>query len=424
MFKRKQEKKFVLDANQEQYSIDLFAGVDAGSTETRVALADYEDVALLKSIDEDSSIDQLREALHNFGETYKIPSSYADIGNDNREIVKTSNNLVDNLDSRIHGLFCKAEKPMITYHRILRGSRLDNAVGVVTTHMDTNTEKVDNVTFYLNVIDGLGYAIVQKYSGRIPSTVNVKLSVSVRPRELQTFSREKMRDNLVGKFCFTTESIDIQMNITSVDFTTEPEAQLYGASTVYGVRSQIEGESACSRIFDLMNDSDVYMHIEGGGSSIGVELMRNGNIIANCSRTFNVGGKYLANTVADAIKSQLGRNCKHLQAEAAVIKCRLKDGNNDIDVAPIVAKCKSLLALRIFECLKHEVLDMVDDIGITDLAFISLGGRLFAQDAAGVSVAQYLEQLIKNESPNTEIIQIPETYIPHGNLIIAMDSDD
>lgn len=415
--RQKRGSGLIISENTSTETAVLLAGVDAGSTETRVSLADWKDAAVF------GDTAKSQEALNILLQDYRIPSTYANV-DDAREIAPISDNIEDNYDSNITLIRNSAEKPMITRCRVLRGRKTQDAMGLVSRYLDSSTNKTDNPIFYINIVDGLGYAILQKYNGAIPKEMDIYLTLSVRPKELTSICRRKMTENLVGSFMFIWKSVNIQLNIKGLDFTTEPEAQISGTTTIYDLRA------ACgidpdhySGLADQLYDSDCYVHIEGGGSSIGVEVVRNGSLIDACSSTFPLGGNYMAQVFIDHYREKSGRTVTKEAATSALLSCVLREGRNSIDVSEMVAACKNQVGMDILERLRHEVIDTMSDLMLQDVQFITLGGRLFLPDAAGTTAGEYFGEYVHQLSPHTDIHILPENFIAQGNLVGAMNTD-
>lgn len=398
-------------------NVTLIAGVDAGSTETRVCLADKDDAKVY------ADPKQMGVALSLLQRTFIIPSTYANT-DDAREISPASDNIEDNYDSIVMLVSNKAEKPMISRHRVLRGRKISDAMGVTQRYMDSSTNKSDNPIFYVNILDALGYAIMLKYNGSIPERVKVHLTVSVRPKELVSKCKQKMLENLLGEFIFCWRSVKIRMNIASLDFTTEPEAQIGGTTTMCDLRAANNIDKAeNTELADKLWDSSCYIHIEGGGSSIGVEVIRDGEIVDACSSTFQLGGNYMAQVFIDRYREMQGRTVTKEAANTAILTGILKDGRNTLDVSNLVAHCKDQVAMNIAERLRHEVIDTMADLTLNDVEFISLGGRLFSKDAAGNDIGTFFEGYIHQISPHTEVFSLPENFIAQCNMTSGLSGE-
>lgn len=414
--KTKGSGKVILE-NTVNTRVKLLAGIDAGSTETRVCLANAADAEIF------SDADRIEEALEAISKQYCIPSTYATV-EDAREISPASDNLEDNYDSTISLVSNKAEKPMVTRCRVLRGRKIQDTMGVTSRYLDSSTSKAFNSIFYTNIIDALGYAIMEKYNGKIPTHISLYLTLSVRPKELNSRCKQVMIENLVGQYLFVWKSVHLTIEILGLNFTTEPEAEISGTTVIYDLRAanSIDVDKN-TRMADRLADSACFIHIEGGGSSIGVEVLRDGVILDACSSTFPLGGNYMSQVFIDVYREQSGRTITKEAANNALITCTLRDGKNILDVSELVAQCKNRVAMTIAERLRHEVIDTMSDLTMHDVEFISLGGRLFMADESGCTIGEYFSQYIAQMSPNTEVFSLPENFIAQGNLIRELNSD-
>ena len=172
MFNKVKRKQFeVIVAEQSNVeNMKMVVGIDAGSTGTRVSIIDRKDF-------EDLSSETINaEAITNFSHSYVIPSTFA-VLEDERELLPKSEALADNYDSHLTLVKNNSKDPYITRVRVIRGQKIKDAAGAVPRFMDSGTPKTKNFVFYVNVIDSIGYAILRKYSGRIPKSIDVSLGV-------------------------------------------------------------------------------------------------------------------------------------------------------------------------------------------------------------------------------------------------------
>lgn len=426
--KAKRKVNEIIDTHSSELEkVQLVAGVDAGSTGTRVVLVDESDFAALQSDPVDI------DAVSRFSKSYTIPSTFA-LLEDERELLPKSEALTDNFDSHINLVRCGVVDPYIKRVRVIRGQKIKDAAGAVPRFMDSGTPKTKNVVFYVNVIDALGYAIMRKYSGNIPKSVDITLGVSVRPNELGTVYQNILIGNLKGTYTFFWGPVKFDINIVAISTTTEPEAQIEGSSVMYEILSGIERdnhtkEANYTYLAEMLASPSSYIHIEGGGSSIGVEVVRaneNGDmtVMSACSRAFNIGGNFLMRTAKDQIRDNLGRTASDESAENALKTGLLKNGRNMDDVSDIIRITKKKVAEAIFEKFVHEVIDVNADLVLNDMDFIAMAGELFSAGDCGISIVDYFAELVKTVSPNTVVIRLPENYIPQGNALIVLNTAD
>lgn len=413
--KNKRGSGIIIDEGQSANTdpVELVIGVDAGSTQTRVCIADARDAKMLLETENIESYDKLKS------EVYVIPSTFAIVG-DEREITPNSKNLEDNYDSRIIRIRTAAVKPLVGSDRILRGQKIKDTVGLPLRYLDSSSNKMDNSIFYLNILDGIGYALLQKYSGGIPKAVKIHLVLSVRPKELNSICQSKMNDNFIGEFVFNWNSVSINLNIVTTMYTTEPEAQITGTSAIMDLAATVCDSSEARDLSQKFNNSDSYIHIEGGGSSIGVEVVKHGNIVDAASSTFQLGGNYLVRVIIDRLREVKGRTVSEESVREAVQTCLLRNGREREDISEVISAAKNQVGLDIVERLRHDVIDLIPDLSLLDMDFITLGGRLFNTDDSGISIGSYFAEYIHQISPNTEVIILKDNAIPQGNLILGI----
>lgn len=408
----------VLTGNMVDRVEHVAVGIDVGSTETRLSIADRDVLAMY--YDENPKAG----AVERLKRTYIIPSSAVILEGDNREITPASDALHDNYDTNIIAVETSAEKPMFTSARILRGQKIDDTKGTTIRYFDSSTDKMDNALFYLNILDSIGYAVLQEYDKvGVPRHVFVDLKISVRPKELNSHCKNKMMGNLIGRFIFKWCGRELELNIKNLGFTTEPEAQIHGNSVVYSVLQYTgtPNEKEMAEKVLSIEDCTTYMHIEGGGSSIGVEVVRNGAIINACSATFQLGGNYLNQIIADRVNEVLGIRASIHSIADAVKTGLLRNGRSKIDISEICANCKSQIAMNILENIRHEVIDTQPDLFLRDIAAITLGGRLFREDECGQSIATYFHKYVSSISPETDVLYLENNYIPQANMVMAAE---
>lgn len=403
------------DVTDEQH-VKLVAGIDVGSTETRVCLIDAKDAAYLES--EETTA----EAVEALCKVYKIPATFAVVG-DEREILPNSPVLEDQYDSHVVRIKCSARNPMIKNDRIVRTQKMSDAGGMVPLYLDSNTSKADNYVFYIDVLDAIGYAVLQKFNGAIPQSVDVNLALSVRPKEHSSVFKERMQENLVGSFQFIWNDVTLGINIVCLELTTEPEAQITGTTAMnqllaFSETTDEEVREKAQHIVEKIDGVENYIHIEGGGSSIGVEVIRDGAILDMCSAAFPIGGNYLMRALRDRIRTTKGRTPSEQATYEAIVSGLLRNGRATEDISEEVVKAKDRVGRDIFERFRHEVLDVQSSFTLADVEVITLSGRLFGYGECGVSIADSFMQCVHELSPHTEVIVLNDNYIPQGNVLV------
>lgn len=357
----------------------LLVGVDAGSTQTRVLLIDD---------------------LNNEPDTtlYTIPSVSSFVPND-VEIRPQGDLLYNIMDSVIVNLKALNET-IFTKRRVVRGTKKTD-FGGAENRISSSNQKIKSEVFYINIIDAIGYALCQKYKDSIPKNVELVVGVALPPDDRQsTTNRNAFKRQLLGQYSWTHTDSDVSINIDIAETTilTEPEAfiKAYYSTTDEEIPEYI-------------------LHINGGGRSIGVELLANGIPIEKTSKSLYYGGTQLLDNLGELIaKTEGGRAAKEQALRKAINTGFLTSGKTVKDVVDYIKTVKAEMADKIYTDVTKYVFDAQQEVAIEDIAEISVSGRLFESGEYDISIADFLGEKYKQVSPNTEFIRMEGNLIPLG----------
>lgn len=357
----------------------LLVGVDAGSTQTRVLLIDD---------------------LNNEPDTtlYTIPSVSSFVPND-VEIRPQGDLLYNIMDSVIVNLKALNET-IFTKRRVVRGTKKTD-FGGAENRISSSNQKIKSEVFYINIIDAIGYALCQKYKDAIPKNVELVVGVALPPDDRQsTTNRNAFKRQLLGQYSWTHTDSDVNINIDIAETTilTEPEAfiKAYYSTTDEEIPEYI-------------------LHINGGGRSIGVELLANGIPIEKTSKSLYYGGTQLLDNLGELIaKTEGGRAAKEQALRKAINTGFLTSGKTVKDVVDYIKTVKAEMADKIYTDVTKYVFDAQQEVAIEDIAEISVSGRLFESGEYDISIADFLGEKYKQVSPNTEFIRMEGNLIPLG----------
>lgn len=363
------------------YNVDtrkrLLVGVDGGSTQTRVLIID--------NLDEPDT------------ELYTIPSTSSFVVKD-LEIRNQGENLYDVMDSYITNLASSAEL-IFTKERVIRGNKKVDFNGTEERISSTN-QKISSKPFYINIIDAIGYAIVQKYT-EIPKEVDVILGVALPPDDRASQVNIDKFNSIINnsfKWANTELGVEITINVIENIVRTEPEAFIMA----YHITQEEE-------------IPEVELHINAGGRSIGIELLENGRAIDSVSKTLAYGGAPMLEDLGNLIsKSEGGRKPSNKALTEAIKTGLLKVGNTTKDITDYIKTIKKQYADRIYNDVIKEVFDVQREITLNDVNIISISGGTFSEGECGISVAEYLEEDFKRAAPDTDFVYIEYNYIPLG----------
>lgn len=389
----------VIKCNNSTDSKTVLMGIDGGSTSTRVSVIDLQD----------------SDDIDCYLKKYVIPSTHSEIST-SEEIESQSEMLIDNMDSWIVNTI-PAPNNVFDKLRVLRATKKDDS-NKSTVKIASSEQKVDSPAFYVNLIDAMGYALVQKYADRLPKTVDVYAGFSMRPDDLQgKHNREKFQNRITGKFIWSNKDLGVdylEINVKGASVQSEPEAALKGNYT-------LSGEETPS----------LAVLIEGGGSSFGVEVLQDGVRQKALSRTFEYGGTQLKQSINDRfIEDFGGATLTDDNLETALKTGRIVKGRNVTDVVDIVKDCKDVFAQQILNDIKGQIFDRTTAFKMVDIETFIFSGRIFRpgdfstedsnEGAEGYSLTEPLIAKITKLNPQAEFLTLKDNFIPFGNLLLAV----
>ena len=365
------------DFANDDSEVNLLFAVDGGSTQTRVAV--------------------IEEGGAGADEVFVIPSNMVPL-KDDREIKPKSDYLYDQLDS---ALICQSKmtQTMIQRERIVRATKMIDT-GLSPETISSTVQKIDESIFYINIVDSIGYALMQKYGNSIPKKVTCAVGVALPPDDMEsTKNIDKFRDNLIStyRFIHNDSGVEIEIEIVNVAVETEPGAfvKAYYATT---------GEEVPEKV----------LCINTGGRSIGAAVLENSKLNDTASQTFAYGGnQYLAEIGKIYNNRQGGRAPKHHFLARAVQTGRLKTGNNSIDITSDIESAARVYGDRIFGDIVKNVCDR-SGISLEDINVVLVCGGMIRRGEHGISLADYIGQKFEERSPYTEFVTVEDNLIPLG----------
>lgn len=371
-------------ANKADREVTVLAFEDGGSTQTRGGLLDLNDLGNFE--------DQLDDIV-------TIPSMSVSVL-DGRAIAPNSAMLYDNLDSSIINQLPMPET-LFRNVRLVRASKALN-VEMNENRLGSSTQKTGDPTYYYNILDAIGYQMLMKYGSEVPVRAKIFLSVSLPPDDLNTKNLNFFRENMKN-FLWThnPSGVKIQFEIAGIYVMTEPEAYAKAYYT-------LKGEEAPA--FTL--------HIEGGGRSIGAEILRYGKTLKGGQKTLTFGGTQLLELVGDLYIEEFGGSKPRREVlEEAIRTGSIRFGNSTRDIVHIIKLAKEQIGYRIVSEIKREVFDTQSKVAMTDLNSITVSGRLFDEGSYGISIAEFVEAKFKELSPETEFKHLMGNMIPQGLML-------
>lgn len=379
---------------QKGEAVTVYCGVDGGSTQTRVALITTDEL--------DSEDDLLTGLINHYN---IIPSAYAEV-TDSRDIKSNSSLIWDAMDTTISPVGEVGGRKISSPIRIVRGGKKEQ-VNLPEIKMDSTNQKTSAIPFYVNIIDSLGYAMVEKFKDQCPEHITVNLGVALPPDDLNKRNIELFKQSLLGTYSWSMAGRTILLNIVKVTNLSEPESAIQGMLTL-----------------DDNQPPEYVLHIEGGGRSSGVAVLKNGSTLNPTQRTFAYGGSQLIDKLNEAYVNEFGGSpIKARLWEQALNTGLMKSGNSYKDVKDMVLKVKKQFASQIANDIWREVFSQQEEVTPQDINMVTIGGRLFLRGDLEYGVGDYLSAELKRRLPDTKCALITDNFIPFGLLMAALIED-
>jgi hypothetical protein len=361
----------------------IIAGIDAGSTQIRGLLWDKEDI--------------LKQDLDALNDVTTIPSVYVPISalpeTDSDVLFETMISSITSLD---------VGNTFFSPLRLVRG-RLTQLVEGKEKRVGSSEQKTNDPTFYYNLIDWIGYSAMLKYKEEVPEELVISLGVALPPDEQTTFSLNKFNYNL-KEFVWTylPLNISIKIKFRETQVMTEPEAFIKG----YFI---ISGEPIPETI----------LHLDGGGRSIGGEIMVGGISQEKTQKTLDFGGTQLLEAIDNSYRDQFGgmpnsRSTLEEAVRTGVLKLGKKTSQ---DITDLIKREKDIKGEEIFSDMKTKIFDSQTKVKAATLAAVTVSGRLFDKGEYDYSITEKLFPLFESYFVNAEIKCIEGSYIPQGLLL-------
>ena len=366
---------------------NIIVGVDGGSTQTRVSFM------------------RLTDELGSLEEVYVIPSALS-ILYDGVDLKEKSTKLYDNLETTI---IDKALSPYNVFDkvRVIRGTKLVD-YGQTVSRINSSVQKVDTPAFYINIIDSIGYGLVMDCAKRgmeLAGTYNVSIACSLPPDDVKSVkNQETFLKYIKNLFIWNYKGQEVNINIVNCYITTEPEASGRCAFTLSG--EEIPGKSFV---------------VDGGGRSIGSEILIDGKVFDKTSIAYRYGGTQLIQDLAQECISEFGGTSPSEESLKEALRTGLlRKGRSSLDISELIRKCKDRFARTLFADIITQVFDSQRNVALEDIETIVFSGRLFNSGDYDYSIKDEFLKLFKEKNPEVEVISIEDSYlIPIGNAIIA-----
>lgn len=401
----------VIKPVQGTWTLDkAFVGIDGGNTQNRLV-----------------GLDKLNLGT-DLEDYFIIPSAYGMSTISDEEIKPQGQKLYNKMDTTITSNASVGSKVLFNKVRIIRGTKKQDASfneGII----NPNIAKMDSPTYYINIIDSLGYFFMCRHADNVPKEVNLKLGLSLRPGEVIHANRLQLfRDRIIHKFTWKNDEygIEIVLNIQDVEVKSEPESQQlaqYMIPNEDGTYEQVP---------------EYTLAIMGGGSNSAVEVLHQDRALRTASQMFEECGDTFIRDIAREVARKRPFTPSLEEVEKSLKTGLVKYGNDTIDISVIIASVVEKYGNNMFNKIMSTVFDVRTGLKLEQINITTFSGRFlrkckfkwseelaqayprFENEALaeeGLSIADVIMELLNPLSPKTDFEMIDDNLIPLGNLL-------
>lgn len=291
---------------------------------------------------------------------------------------------------------------------VIRGTIQDNML--IGEESITNSDgKVNSELLYVNIIDSIMYTVIQRYNGKVPEKLRVTLAIALPPSNVDDeMNVENFLSNISSTFTWThgVSGVSCELSITATEQLILTESDAYAKGYIFLERQGVFPE--------------VMISMSAGGSTLGEDFMVNGSARSALSATLNTSGSRVLEKLGRVIaKNKHIKEPKRKALQKAIKTGKVIIGNKEIDVVDDIEVVLEETAREIYTALNKKVFDRQAEYGIEDVNLFLMSGKAFRGGDYNVSILDYLEELIREQSPDAEIVYSDSEYIPKGLALLA-----
>lgn len=291
---------------------------------------------------------------------------------------------------------------------VIRGAIQDNML--IGEESITNSDgKVNSELLYVNIIDSIMYSIIQKYNGRVPEKLRVTLAIALPPSNVDDeMNIENFLSNISSTFTWThgVTGVSCELSITATEKLILTESDAYAKGYIFLEKGG--------------NFPEVMISMSAGGSTLGEDFMVNGSARSALSTTLNTSGARVLEKLSGVIaKNKHIKEPKKKAMQKAIKTGKVRIGNKEIDVVDDIEIVLEETAREIYTALNKKIFDTQSEYGIADVNLFLMSGKAFRGGEYNVSILDYLADLIREQSPDAEIVYSDQEYIPKGLALLA-----
>lgn len=151
--------------------------------------------------------------------------------------------------------------------------------------------------------------------------------------------------------------------------------------------------------------------VDIGAGTTDIMLVRDGNVVSTSRFTEDIGGNNVHRSLITAVKKK-GYKISDKTARMGAERGYIKSGAMKIDIREEVAEAKREVSLKLFDSIKTYFESSMIQIQSIDYLLV-VGGGTMHSDVEGIEpISNYIYQVIKDLSENTELVELPD--MPDG----------
>lgn len=403
----------------------VFAGIDGGGKGTRITITTEEELQVMESPDFLESC------------KYIIPSISSTIVSGDHSVRAKSDMLYDNMDSVIFNT-SNGTNPIFERVHLVRGS-LQSNLELGTNKLKTSVDKTDDLTYFMNTIDIMGYSSLMKFETAVPKKIIVRsLGISLPPEEDTEFNRKKIKEALKSfRWEHRPSGVVIDFEVHLFAFQTEPIANARAFFAINGIPMP-----------------EIGLYTEIGSRSGGTAVSIGSQFLSSADRTVNQSSTQLISSLKNILKDTMPeiKNPQDSVLEEALRTGIFRRGNFRKVIVKEVFDAKKAFAKTFVQEVQEKVfdrqsrvrLDEVNEVVVSggttkntvfvidpddedlkgfdsytfdgkDHGIQTLGSRVIA-----FSVADFIHQELRKLSEFISIRHFTKNYIPEGLYLEAV----
>lgn len=348
---------------------DIYAAIDAGSTQTRGAV-------FTKS-------GQMRAPL-------LVDSNYDVISRDISHVASPGSNVYSNLELQIEDITAEKSEKQFEKITVIKGDLLAS----ITSSRQITTSaasKIDQVATYINIVSNVALLLLDYYvDNGTQDIAQIHLVTSLPPEDTRFKRRTDLfRGRLAGDYKVDMPRLGVSISFRILDdfkILSEPEAVAVYAA-VEGVLTDEDDSVVC--VMDI------------GGRSTGITFIDNKKLLIDSCATVPIGGSRLLGILSRDIANTYDiQEPPVSRLFRALTTGYFKIGANKIDISQQLNSAKQEFSEMIF----NELLVAIDmnNIQMQNISKVYCSGRTFGAAEMSPSIVTNLEKLFKVKSPYTE----------------------